>query len=194
MAELGYFEIGGKNNCILSETILKFMNLIFGKKLILKHFMHRTIPKWCVLGVFWTAQYISNVYFTWWRLLLTLLISFMGITPLGVFIFYSHSKTKKFRSQLLYFGGTFLNGISLDFCKKPKNIHFDLNLFFHLPTELVLQTYGPFSWSASQLSNIITSNSYISWILVNFSTGTKCLGILYIQTTSFLERLGSVSA
>ncbi len=40
------------------------MNLIFGifkKKLILKHFTRRTILKRCVLGVFWTAQYVSEV-------------------------------------------------------------------------------------------------------------------------------------
>ncbi len=55
MGELGYFEIGSKKYCILRKTILKFMDLIFGifeKKFILKHFMHRTIPKRCILGVF----------------------------------------------------------------------------------------------------------------------------------------------
>ncbi len=54
MAKLGYFEIGCKNCILKKKTVLKFMNLIFGifgKKLILKHFMHRTIPKKCVLGV-----------------------------------------------------------------------------------------------------------------------------------------------
>ncbi len=54
-AWLRYFEIDCKKNCILRKTILKFMNLIFmifGKKLILKHFVQRTIPKRRVLGVF----------------------------------------------------------------------------------------------------------------------------------------------
>ncbi len=48
-------ELGTVKNSILIKTILKFMNRIlgiFGKKLILKHFMHRTIPKKGVLGVF----------------------------------------------------------------------------------------------------------------------------------------------
>ncbi len=52
MADLGYFENGCKKRLHFEEKILKFMNLIFGKKLILKHFMHRTIPKRCVPGVF----------------------------------------------------------------------------------------------------------------------------------------------
>ncbi len=55
MAELGYFEIACEKYCILRKMILKFMNLIFGifgKKLIFKYFMYRTIPKRCVLGVF----------------------------------------------------------------------------------------------------------------------------------------------
>ncbi len=59
MANLEYFEIDCKKNCILGKMILKFMNLILGifeKKLILKHFMHRTITKRCNLWVFWTAR------------------------------------------------------------------------------------------------------------------------------------------
>ncbi len=59
----------------------------------------------------------------------------MGITPLGVLSFYSHSKTKqkKFSGhQLLYFGDMFLNSISLDFCKKPRNVHFNPNSVFSL--------------------------------------------------------------
>ncbi len=51
----------------------------------------------------------------------------------------------------LYFKDMFLNGISLDFCKKPRNVHFDLILFFHFLIKLVLPTYGPFSWSASHI-------------------------------------------
>ncbi len=59
----------------------------------------------------------------------------MGIILLGVFIFYSHSKMKNKKisaHQLLYFGDMFLNGTSLDFCEKPRNIHFDLNSVFSL--------------------------------------------------------------
>ncbi len=47
----------------------------------------------------------------------------------------------------------FLNVISLDFCKKSRNVLFDLILFFHFPVKLVLPTYGLFSWSASHMSN-----------------------------------------
>ncbi len=110
MAELEYSEIGCKKNCILRKTILKFMNLIFGtfrKKLILKHFMRRIIPKMCVLGVFWTAQYVSEVYFTWRRLLTTLLTSFYGYNAFGcICILLTFKKQNKKISvhQLLYFG------------------------------------------------------------------------------------------
>ncbi len=119
------------------------MNRTFWEKLILKHFMHRTIPKRCILGVFWTTQYVYEVYFTWWRVLLTRLTSFYD--------------------QLLYFGDMFLNGISLDFSKKPRNIHFDLILFFHFPVKLVLSTYGPFSRCASQLQKNCGNISGKNW-------------------------------
>ncbi len=108
---------------------------IFGKQLIVKLFMHRTLPKRCVLLVFWTAQYISEVYFTWGRLLLTLWHLFMGITPLGVFLFYSHSKTKQKKCL-------FTNSSILEICswmvfllicaKKPRNGDFDVNFIFSL--------------------------------------------------------------
>ncbi len=32
----------------------------------------------------------------------------------------------------------FSNGNSFYFCKKPRNVHFDLILFFHFPVKLVL--------------------------------------------------------
>ncbi len=143
-------------NCILRKMILKFMNLIFevlGKKLlILKHFMHRTISKRCVLRVFWTTKYVSEVYFTGRRCLLTLLTSFYGYNALGVFIFYSPSKTKRKKisiHQILHFEDMFLHGVSLNFCKKLRNVHFDLNSVFSLSCKIVLPTYGPFSWSTS---------------------------------------------
>ncbi len=135
------------------------MNLvlvIFGKKLILKHFMHRTIPKRCVLGVFWSAQYVSEVYFAWRRLLLTLLTYFYGYIAFGCIYILLTLKNKKQKislHQLLYFGDV-LKGISLDFCEQPRNVHFDLILFFHFPVKLVLPTYGPFSWSASHFQKI----------------------------------------
>ncbi len=101
------------------------MNRISGKKLIVKHFMRRTVPKRCVLGVFWTIQYVSEVNFTWRRLLFTLVTSFYG------YLYFTRSKTKK-SVQLLHFGDIFLNGISLDFCRNPRNVHFDLNSVFSL--------------------------------------------------------------
>ncbi len=120
----------------MRKTILKFMNLIFGifvKKLILKHSMHKTIPKKCVLGVFWTAQYVSEVYFTW-RRLLTLLTSFYVYNAFGCIYILLTPKNKKKKNSFtnLYFGVMFLNDISLDFCKKPRNVHFDLNSVFSL--------------------------------------------------------------
>ncbi len=51
MVELTYFETDYKK-LHLRKTILKFMNLIFGKKLMLKHFMRRIIPKRCVQEYF----------------------------------------------------------------------------------------------------------------------------------------------
>ncbi len=118
------------------------MNLIFGifgKKLISKYFMHRTIPKRSVLGVFWTAQYVSEVYFTWRRLLLTLLTSFYGYNSFGciyILLTLKNKKQKIFVHQLFYFGNMFLNGTSLDFCKKPRNVHFDLNSGFSLSCKI----------------------------------------------------------
>ncbi len=136
----GILKLTVKKNCILRKTILEFMNLIFwffGKKLILKHFMHRTIPKRYVLGVFWTAQYVSEVYFTWRRLLLTLLTSFYGYNAFRCIYILLNSKTKqKILFINSYFGDMFLNGISLDFCKKPKNVHFDLNSVFSLSCKI----------------------------------------------------------
>ncbi len=139
MAELGYFEIGCKK-LHFEKKDFKFMNLIlriFGNKLILKHFMDRTIPKMRFPGVSWTAQYVSKVYFTWRRLLLTLLTSFYGYNAFGCIYILLTLKNKKQKislHQLLYFRDMFLNGISFDFCKK---VHFDLILFFHFPVRPV---------------------------------------------------------
>ncbi len=121
MTELGYFEIGCKKTAFWEKW---FWNLWiwfwdFGRKLIFKHFMHITIPKKCV-GVFWTAQYFSEVYFRWRKLLLTLLTSFYGCNAFGrIYILLTlKTKTKKISIyQLSYFRDMFLNGIYLDFCK-----------------------------------------------------------------------------
>ncbi len=96
MARVGYFEIGckklqfEKNDFEVYEP--DFWD--FWKRSILKHFIPRTIPKRCVLRVFWPPNTFlrlilrNEVSLHFWHL-------FMGITPLGAFIFYSHSKTKK---------------------------------------------------------------------------------------------------
>ncbi len=99
ITELGNFEIACKKTAFWEK---RFWNLwtwflgFFGRKLILKHFMHRTIPKRSVLGVFWTSQYVSEVYFTWRRLLLTLLTSFHGYNAFeGIFILLILKNQKK---------------------------------------------------------------------------------------------------
>ncbi len=132
-AELGYFEIGCKKTAFWEKL---FWNLwtwflgFLGEKLILIHFMHRTVPKRCVLGVFWTAQYVSEVYFTRRRLLLTLLTYFYEYNAFGcIYILLTlKNKTKNFPFTNSYTLGirswmVFLS----DFCKKPRNVHFDLN-------------------------------------------------------------------
>ncbi len=79
---------------------MKLILGIFGEKFILKHFTRRNIPKRCVLRVFWTAQYVSEVYFTWKRLLFPFLIFFMG-DAFGCFHILLTLKKKKifFRSS-----------------------------------------------------------------------------------------------
>ncbi len=79
---------------------------IFGKKLILKHFMHRTIPKRPVPDYFELPLYFTHTQ--------------------------KQKKNFHFHLPILIFWDMFLNGISLDFCKKPRNIHFDLNSVFLL--------------------------------------------------------------
>ncbi len=129
--------------------ILKFMNLIlriFGKKLVLKHFMHRTIPKRCVLGVFWTAQYVSEVYFTRRRFLLTLLTSFYGYNAfrcIYILLTLKNKKTKKIRSPTLIFWYSWMVFLSIS-AKNQETLISTWILFFRFPIKLVLPTYGPF--------------------------------------------------
>ncbi len=94
--------------------------------------MYRTLPKRYVLGVFLTTRCVSDVHFTWRRVLLTPLISFYRYNAFGcIYILLTlKNKTKIYIYQLLYFGDMFLNGISLNFCRNPRNVHFDLNSVF----------------------------------------------------------------
>ncbi len=123
IAELRYFE---KNDFEIYEP--DFWDI--WEKLILKPFMHRTISNCfkCILN----CQYVSEVYFTWRRLCLTLLTSFYGYNAFGCIYILLTLKNKKRISvhQLLYFRDMFLNVISLDFCKKLRNVNFDLNSVF----------------------------------------------------------------
>ncbi len=126
---------------------------IFGKKLILKHLMHRTNSKKVC------SRSVLNRPIRFWgllhrKLLLTPLTSFYGYNAFGCIYILLTLKNKKQKislHQLLHFGDMFSNGIFLDFCKKPRTVHFDLILFFHFPVKLVLPTNGLFSWSASHI-------------------------------------------
>ncbi len=147
-------------NYILRKPILKFMNVIFGifgKKFILKHFMHRTIPKRCVLGVFWPAQYVSEVYFTRRRLLLTLLTFFYGYIAFGCIYTLLTLKNKTKKKKKFKFTNSYILGIHsrmvflLISAKNRETFILTLILFFHFPIKLVLSNYGPFSWSASHI-------------------------------------------
>ncbi len=94
MVELQYFETGCKENWILRKMTVKFIILIFGifgKKFILKHYMHRNIPKGRVLGVLQPSPHESEVYFTWRRLFLTLLISFPAYASVNFLHFTPHT-------------------------------------------------------------------------------------------------------
>ncbi len=172
MAESEYFEIGCKKTAFWEN--LKFMNLIFGifgKKLILKHFMYRTIPKSCVLGVFWTIQYVSEVYFIRRSLLLTLLTSLYGYNDFGCIYILLTLKNKKQKfsiHQPLYFGGMFLNGtISPDFCKKPRNFHFDLNSVFSLSYKISFADLR--SLFTERITYSLFLQPYVPWLILLYS-------------------------
>ncbi len=136
MVELQYFETGCKENYILRKTTVKFIILIFrifGEKFILKHYMHRNIPKRRVLKVLWTAPYESEVYFTWRRLLLTLLIYFHAYKASVNFLYFTHTlKLKKilFTVHILIFWGYVLKWCFSHFCKKTKIANFEINFAF----------------------------------------------------------------
>ncbi len=83
---------------------------------------------------------------------------FTSIMPFGVFIFYWHSQKKKSIHQLLYFGDMFLNGISLDLCKKPRNIHFDLNSVFSLSYKISFVDLS--SLFMERITNLLSSIIY----------------------------------
>ncbi len=123
VADLGYFETDCEKT-VFEKNDFEIYEPNFWD-------MHGTIPKRCVLGVFWTAQYVFDIYFTWRRLLLTLLTSFYRYNAFRcIYILFAlRNRKKNFR---FFFWDLFLNGISLDFCKNPRNIHFDLNSTFSL--------------------------------------------------------------
>ncbi len=97
--------------------------------------MHKTIPKRCVLGVFWTAQYVSEIYFTRRRLLPTLWHLFYGYNAFGCIcilltfknkirtVSVCHSYILRICSWIVFL---------LISAKKTRNVHFDLNFIFSL--------------------------------------------------------------
>ncbi len=153
MAELRYFEIGckklhfEKTDFEIYETdFWDFWDKInfetfyvqnYSQKVCSRSILNHKTPFW---GLFYTKK----------ALFLHLCHLFMGITSSGVFIFYLHSTTKTKISihQLLYFGDMFLNGISLDGCKKPRNGHFDLNSVFSLSYKISFADLRSLSWLA----------------------------------------------
>ncbi len=148
------------------------MNLIFGKKLILKYFMHRTIPKKCVLEYFEPPN-------TFLRSILLeeapsyILTSFYRYNVFGcIYILLTHTKkTKIFHSPTLLFWVYVLEWYFSRFLQK--NLETFIStwiLFFHFPVKLVLPTYGPFSWSALHLPvSLCTLASASNMILIQRS-------------------------
>ncbi len=146
MAELGYFEIDCKK-LHFEKNDFEIYEPDFWEKINFETFYAQNYSqKLCSTSIlnspirFWGLFYMKNApSYT--------LTSFYGYNAFG-----SHSKTKKVSiRQLLYFGDMFLKGISLDFCKNPRTVHFDLNCFFRFPLKLVLPTYGPFFWRAEKV-------------------------------------------
>ncbi len=128
MAELGYFEIGCRKTAFWEKWFWNLWTLFLGFlwKINLKHFMHWTIPKRCVLGVFRTAQYISEVYFIWRKLLFTLLTSY-GYNAFGcIYILFTLKKKKEnnFLSPTLIFWGYVLERHFSRFLQKTKKPSF----------------------------------------------------------------------
>ncbi len=69
------------------------------------------------------------------------LTSFHGNNAYGcIYILLTFKNKKRIFSihQLSYFGDMFLNGISLNFCKKPRNVGFYLNSVFSLSYKIGL--------------------------------------------------------
>ncbi len=165
MAEL-YFEIGCKKN-ILRKTILKFMNQIcgiFGKKLILKHFMNRTISKRCVLGSilnrltrFWGLFYMKKAPFY-------IFVIFLWVQLLRMYLYFTRTQKqiKKFLFTNSYIFGicSWMVFLSI-FAKNQETFILTWILLFRVPIKLVLSTYGPFSWRASHIFQY--NRKKISW-------------------------------
>ncbi len=117
-------------NCILRKTILKFMNLIFGifeKKINFKTFYAQNYSQKVCSRSILNRPILFEVCFTGRRHLLTLWHLFTGITALGVFVFYSHSKTKEiknFHLQIFIFWEYVLEWYFSQFLQKTKTRSF----------------------------------------------------------------------
>ncbi len=146
MAELQYFETGCEENCILRKSTLKFIILIFGifkRKCILKHYMRRNISSRSVIGVLYAVQHVSEVYFTWRRLLITVLIFFYAFNASVNFLHFTLTLKRNiiFHSHILIFCGYVLECFFSRFQQKtPKILILTWISFFCSPVKLDLPT------------------------------------------------------
>ncbi len=69
----------------------------------------------------------------------------------------------------------FLNGISLDFCKKPRNIHFDLNSVFSLSYKI----------SLANLRSLFMERITFSFVYVNKNTNFNQTHMTSAKSTTF---------
>ncbi len=88
---------------------------------------------------------------------------FYGYNAFGciyILVTFKNNNKKNSVYQLLCFGDTFLNGISPDFCKKPRNVHFDLNSVFSLSYKISFTNLRSlFIERITYILNIIYSNN-----------------------------------
>ncbi len=86
----------------------------------------------------------------------------MAITPLGVFYFTHTQKQKiKLHSPTLIFWGLFLNGISLNFYRKPRNVHFDLTSVFSLSCKISLADLWSLFMECITFGTLFSKKGYI---------------------------------
>ncbi len=125
---------------------------VFLKKSLQKSVLVQTNPyEW---------EQCSEVYFTWRGLPLTLLTFFYGYNAFGYIciLFILKNKTISIH-QLLYFGDMILNGISFDFCRKPRKVDFDLNSTFSLSYKISFADLRPLFMERIKFSKVVSYNN-----------------------------------